>query len=349
MDEPVDLPARRSEQILVDAVPEVEGNRIVCTTQGRAQFAALLAQERPEASVVCMFLDMYRAEQARSLHEPFVSNLKIVCEPDLPESEVDAAAFPFTAGGEAELTRELMQQGHQVLRRGGRMFVTTNNPKDTWLHQEMRKVFDKVTYRPERKGVLYIGTKTGQLKKPKNFEAEFAFRDGERLLRAVSRPGVFAHRRIDPGARALIRTMVVREGDRVVDMGCGSGVVSLAAASRAEGVRVLAIDSNPRAVQCTAKGAELNGLTNITTKLEAEGRVEAPAAYDLFLANPPYFSHFRIAEVFVSSAEAALKPGGRVYFVTKTPDWYEKRLPERFLDVTIEGVKDYFVATGRKR
>ena len=51
-------------------------------------------------------------------------------------------------------------------------------------------------------GAVYVATKTEPLKKIKNFECEFAFRDRGRLIRAVSRPGVFSHRSIDAGCEA---------------------------------------------------------------------------------------------------------------------------------------------------
>src|SRR5207302_6985060 len=137
---------------------------------------------------------------------------------------------------------------------GGRLLAATSSCDDQWLHGEMRKLFDKVTRRPLEEGVLYLAAKTAPLKKRKNFECEFAFRDQGRLIKAVSRPGVFSHRSLDAGARALVNTMTVRPGDHVLDLGCGSGVVALAAAARAENVAVVAVDSHARAIECTARG-----------------------------------------------------------------------------------------------
>src|SRR5262249_28311319 len=157
---------------------------------------------------------------------------------------------------------------HDRLSIGGRLISATSSEDDQWLHGQMRKLFDKVTRRPQDGGVIYLATKTAPLKKYKNFVCEFAFRDQERLIKAVSRPGVFSHRSLDAGARALINTMVVGDGDRVLDLGCGSGAVALAAAFRASAVTVVAIDSHTRAVECTVQGAKLNELTNVTTILD---------------------------------------------------------------------------------
>src|SRR5262249_4464654 len=184
------------------------------------------------------------------------------------------------ARGESELTRDLLQSAHEHLTIGGRLISATSSEDDQWLHGEMRKLFEKVTRRPQDEGVVYCATKTAPLKKHKNFDCEFAFRDQGRLIKAVSRPGVFSHRSLDPGARALINTMVVRDGDRVLDLGCGSGAVALAAAFRASAVIVVAIDSHARAVECTVQGAQLNGLTNVTAILDHAGNAPEPATYD---------------------------------------------------------------------
>jgi len=345
------LPVRPHEQLLIDAIPELEAARVVCTTAGRAQFAENYARERPDAKVACCFFDLYQKNQSEFQvfdHGP-VENLRLLCKPDLPEGEFDLAAFAFRKGGDAELTRDLMQQGYQRLPVGGRMIASTDNDEDQWLHEQLQSLFPKVTRRPFKKvGTLYLATKTGLLKKVKNYDFEFAFRDQGRLLKVFSRPGVFSHRRIDLGARTLINAMEIRPGMKVLDMGCGVGTVSLAAASRTEQVTVMALDSNPRAIQCTQHNAELNGLTNITAILDCEGASASTGDFDLVLANPPYFSDFAIAELFLDTAYRALKPGGLVQVVTKTPKWFLERMPLWFIHLQETEARDYRLVTGRK-
>jgi 16S rRNA (guanine1207-N2)-methyltransferase len=229
------------------------------------------------------------------------------------------------------------------------MYATTENRKDTWIGEQLRKVFRKLERRLMPGGVLYVGTKTDPLKKVKNYASEFAFRDRGRLIRACSRPGVFSHRHIDPGARHLIDSMQIASGDRVLDIGCGAGVVALAAACRAEGVRVHAVDSHARAVQCTQHGAALNGLVNLTTELNATGHYRGAGEYDLALANPPYYSGFRIALHFLTAGREALRPGGRILVVTKLPDWYLQNMPAWYDGVSITQQKGYSLLQGMRR
>ncbi len=344
---PVRIPA--AEQLLIDAIPEITAETILCTTLGRGQFAVAAAEARPAAHVVCHFLDCFPAEQTRLACQGRGGNLEVACAADFPAAEVDLVAIPVDTRGEAELTRDFLQAGRLILKPGGRLLASIQKPDDQWLHQEMRKLFPKVTRRPTDRGVLYLANNTAPLKRVKPFDCEFAFRDEGRLIRAVSRPGVFSHRSLDAGARALLNAMVVKPHARVLDIGCGSGGVGLAAAFRAEGVQVVALDSNARALDCTRRGAELNSLQNISTWLSAEGQCGATAGFDLALGNPPYFSDYRIAEVFLQAALAGLKPGGRVLMVTKTPLWFEQRMGEMFDDVVQHAHKAYFVIEGVQR
>ena len=344
---------RPQEKLLIDALPELKGDRVICTSAGRAQFGVAYASENPGAVVDCWFLDIFHKLQSEfriSEDGPPPSNLNLFCQPDLPDHEADLVAFAFKKGGEAELTRDLMQQGHMRLVEGGRMVVSTDNDEDQWIHNELRELFPKVTRRPIRKqGTLYFATKVKPLKKVRDFDCEFAFRDRGRLIYAYSRPGVFSHRHIDPGARALMNTMVVKPGMKILDLGSGAGTVTLASAFAAENVAVHAVDSNARAIQSLERGIAKNEAPGITYALDAEGQSPASDEFDLALANPPYFSNYAIADLFLDTAHRALKPKAKVLIVTKTPNWFVERMPLWYADVEVAEHNDYWIVTGKKR
>lgn len=334
-----------AEQLLIETLPRLEGDRVLATTLGRGQFAAACAADSRD-NVVCHVFDVYQAGQAQA--HLAGSSVTVQCLADFAPGEYDAVAIPVDMQGEAELTRDLLQAGHERLRIGGHLLAATNNPRDRWLAGEFARLFAKVSRYERPTGIVYAGEKAAPLKKRKSFECEFAFRDQGRLIKAVSRPGVFSHRSLDAGARALMNAVRIRANDRVLDVGCGSGVVAVAAAVREPGVSVLAVDSHTRAIECTARGAALNGLSSVSTRLTAAGDTDAPGTFDVVTANPPYYSHFRIAEIFLQSALAALRPGGRLYLVTKLADWYAQRMPQLFQKVKVQEYKSYFVLEGRR-
>ncbi|MFO1093061.1 MAG: methyltransferase [Planctomycetaceae bacterium] len=372
-----DVRTPRAEQLLIEATAEIAAERVLCTSLGWGQLATSLAAQLPSAQVACHFLDLHPYEQARHIAGNLEARVVWLCSADLPEGPFDLAAIPVSRFGEAELTRDMLQEAYERLTEEGLLVTAVDNRDDKWLHEELAKLFAKVTREPGRSGVVYRAIRRGPLKRRRDFRCEFAFRDQGRLVKAVSRPGVFSHRELDLGARALLEVMEVRAGDRVVDMGCGSGVVGLAAALRAERVFVQGIDSNARAVACMAEGARLNEISLIgrdvvlygrpewmpqeqdavqptdgpVVRLDcnADGRVPEPGTYDLVVGNPPYYSHYQIAEIFLQAAKRALKPGGRVHIVTKKDDWHLARMPQLFTDVKSREVRGYKVVSATAR
>ena len=350
------LPPRPAEAHALAIARDLPGERILCTTVGRAQAARTLVADRPEAAVTVWFLDLFQLDltrddiaRAESAAIPSVIGPRLVCAADMPAGPYDLVVLPTASGGEAELTRDLLQQALVQLRPGGRLVVSTDNPRDRWLHEQLTATGETVRVRPGDDTVTYLVEKTREPAKIRDFTCEVVFRDRGRLLKAMTRPGVFAHRRIDPGARHLLNAVDVAPDTRVLDIGCGPGSVGLGMAARDPTVHVHAFDSAARAVECARWGATTNGLPNLIVALEAHGEVPEPGTYDLALANPPYFADFRIAALFVESARRALAPGGTLLVVTKQPSWYLERLPTEWDSVAREEVKHYHVIEAVRR
>jgi len=57
-------------------------------------------------------------------------------------------------------------------------------------------------------------------------------------------------------SQLLADNLQVKNGDIVLDMGCGSGIQGITASLKAK--KVLSVDINPAAVKATAKNAETN-------------------------------------------------------------------------------------------
>ena len=122
---------------------------------------------------------------------------------------------------------------------------------------------------------------------------------------------------------------LIPPGSTVLDLGCGSGIVGIAAARWAG--RVVAVDINPEAVRCTRINALLN---RVDDRLVArQGDLFEPAGveqFDVVLFNPPYFRGAPTdlhdyawrsedaVERFAAELAGHLKPGGYALVVLST-------------------------------
>jgi 16S rRNA (guanine1207-N2)-methyltransferase len=334
-----------SEMLLMEHLPAADFQNALVLSPGRAQIAALLLERSPQAQLTAWYIDLHQAALARAALD---DRVRVECSADLPDQTYELVAFPILMRGEAELTRDLLQQAHERLSQGGLLAVSVDNPRDQWLREQLEPMFDKVTCITADEGRVYLARKTKPLRKLRNFQAEIVFRDDEHLIKLVTRPGVFAHRQLDPGARQLLLSADIEPNQRVLDLGCGSGALALAASLRAPGVIPFAVDSNARAIACVQAGAALNDIDGINTILNSDGQLGLDDSIDIVLCNPPYYSDFEIADKMVRTARQALRSGGAALFVNKQPKWYEERLPQEFEDVAIFPSAKYWVACGRK-
>lgn len=362
-----DLPPYLTEQLMMDHLPvdsivqAVAGafNPMTCLiSPGRAQMASRLMDvlaDHPSAYTgehrpIAWYVDLFAAAMtSRTLNSYSDSSreVEVVCSADLPNEVMQVVAVPILKRGEAEFARDILQQAHMRLSHGGLLLASVDNPQDTFVHDQLRAMFDKVTAVRLAEGCVYWGSKTNELRKAKDFSCQFAFKDEGQLIQVISRPSVFSHRRLDPGARQLMLAAEIGPEDHVLDMGCGSGVVALSCAMKTTGT-VTGVDANARSVECLQRAAELNGLSNVRAELNADGNFELDQAIDVALANPPYFGDEVISRHFVDTCFSALRPGGALLVVTKQPSWYEDYFAGLLEDITTFESGRYFVACGRR-
>jgi len=82
--------------------------------------------------------------------------------------------------------------------------------------------------------------------------------------------------------------LTVHEGEHVLDMGTGCGILGIIAARNAS--RVVAIDISPYAVRCARENAKLNGVADKMFFIQGDlfTPLKAGEKFDLILFNAPY-------------------------------------------------------------
>lgn len=113
-------------------------------------------------------------------------------------------------------------------------------------------------------------------------------------------------------------------GKRLLDMGCGSGILSILAAKLRCATPVEAIDISARAVMAARNNATLNRVGTKVHTVRGEASILRMARYDVIFAN--IFKNILIADMRAYSQ--ALKAGGSLYlsgfFTGDIPDILEE-------------------------
>jgi 16S rRNA (guanine1207-N2)-methyltransferase len=171
-------------------------------------------------------------------------------------------------------------------------------------------------------------------------------------LELDSLPGVFSYDRLDPGSGRLLDHLRVAPTDRVLDLGCGYGIIGLTAALDGA-AQVDLLDADLLAVACASR--------NLAAYAPARGRclpsdvlsAVRGQSYTLIASNPPFHTghavDYLVAQAFIQQSCQALEPGGRLVVVANQFIQYERLMKALFAQVDIlQRDRSYMILQGVK-
>ncbi len=160
---------------------------------------------------------------------------------------------------------------------------------------------------------------------------------------------LFSPRSVDGGTLAMLSVLSLKEDDKVLDLGCGYGVVGIYIAKVIGAQNVVMTDIDPLAVKLAKENAVLNGVGEIrVVQGDAYENIE-DNDFTLILSNPPYHTDFSVPKRFIEKSFNRLRIGGKMYMVTKRKEWYKNKLVSIFGGVKIHTIDSYFVFEAEKR
>lgn len=168
-------------------------------------------------------------------------------------------------------------------------------------------------------------------------------------FRFKTAPSMFSPNAIDKGTLAMLSQVDFRREDKVLDIGCGYGVVGILAAGKVGEQRVTMCDISEKAVELAKYNASLNGFSQIKV-LQSDGYEKiSDRDFSLILCNPPYHTDFSVAKQFIEGGYQKLRLGGRMAVVVKRLLWYQKKMTSVFGGVSVKEINGYYVLISERR
>ncbi len=152
----------------------------------------------------------------------------------------------------------------------------------------------------------------------------------------VNHAGVFCADRLDIGTRFFLGHLPDGKGaQRVVDLGCGNGIVGTAVGLANPEAEVLFVDESFQAVASAEATYRANGVPGHAEFRVGDGMAGVPAgSVDLVLNNPPFHSHQATTDAtawrMFTGARRALRPGGELWVIGNRHLGYHVKLRRLF-------------------
>lgn len=231
------------------------------------------------------------------------------------------------------------------------------------IHMSTLDLFAKIigptrTSLAEKKARLIFCEPDPNLQRPPNpWPQTYTVTPGHEVV--TNHAGVFAAERLDSGTRLLLENLSHRDGprriiNRIVDLGCGNGILGVRAAMGNPKAEITFIDESYRAIA----SAEATFRSNLDPERTAHfivgnglfdlGNGRPPTVgFDLVLTNPPFHADHAVSDatawqMFVESRDA-LRSGGELWVVGNRHLDYPAKLKRLFRNCDIVANNTKFV------
>lgn len=151
-------------------------------------------------------------------------------------------------------------------------------------------------------------------------------------LKVYSLPGVFSHGSLDDGTRLLLERLQDKPKGKIMDFGCGAGLIGAYLAKQNPQIDVTGIDVSALAVESTLKTLAANDVTG--SAVISDGLSEVKGKFNQVYSNPPFHTgvktNYAITELFINSVGQYLENSGELTIVANSFLKYQPLLEKQF-------------------
>ncbi len=286
----------------------------------------------------------------RTMEANNISSVDLITDVVLPETvweKYDTVFIQIPKG--RKLMRRWLLQAYQALKDGGSIYISGSNQVGIQSSiKDAVELFGNGYIMAYKKGNR-ISHHVKQLNGPPlpvwahlpgiapGTWIEFSVSISDHRYQIRSLPGVFSFDHLDIGTEMLLSIINISPESKVLDVGCGYGMIGLFAATQGA-IWVDLIDNDLLAIAACKETLTINRISNV--KLFTGDLLDpiGSSKYDLILSNPPFHTgqavDFQIAEAMIRQSYQALNPGGQLSIVANRFIPYDRIINEIFGNIS---------------
>jgi 16S rRNA (guanine1207-N2)-methyltransferase len=128
--------------------------------------------------------------------------------------------------------------------------------------------------------------------------------------------GVFSSKKLDRGTELLIKSAILKDGEAVLDLGCGCGVVGVTIAKAYPNSQITMCDFNKRAIKMARINVKDQNLQNAKVK-HSDKYSKIEGTFDTIILNPPQSAGKQVCFDMITGAKEFLNVGGLLQIVAR--------------------------------
>jgi 16S rRNA (guanine1207-N2)-methyltransferase len=269
---------------------------------------------------------------AQTLKLNLISNAQIHPEISvLPEQDeaFDLVVIDLPKG--RKLAQHWLAEAWHALRNKGHLYLAgANSLGIQTIIKDARMLYGSPTILDYMKGnriVRFIKNQEGIINCPWLHENgiapgtwnEFVARTPIGAFNLFSLPGIFSYDHIDEGTDLLLTKLGISSNERVLDLGCGYGIIGLIAAQTGS-ADVDLVDVSLLAIAATKQNLARYHINNAQAMPSDALSAVSEKHYTQIISNPPFHTgkdiDYQVAQAFIQQSWQSLESGGRLMLVT---------------------------------
>lgn len=133
-------------------------------------------------------------------------------------------------------------------------------------------------------------------------------------IKLLTDNGVFSKGGVDFGSSLMLKQIDPVGKKKILDVGCGYGVIGISLALTEPNAHVTMVDVNERAMNLSRQNASNNGATNVLVK-ESFAYQNVDDMYDLIVTNPPIRAGKKVVHEILEGSFKHLTDDGDLFVV----------------------------------